>query len=138
MSASVGGNTPLEDLERIYEKGGLILKEGAFCEWLLRRDGQATIHQIFVGHEFRNQGIARDMINTIKENPDVMIILAKCPTHYPSNSFWEKMGFENVREEVSRNGKTILNVWELDLNRGGRGHESHGPLPGKRRRPLKW
>lgn len=104
----------LNSLQRSDENGELVLIDGAFCRWHLRRDRQLTIGEIYVLKSKRKKGIARSILEELKKVDGAKFILAKCPVDYESNSWYEKMGFVLDRKEQSRSGKE-LNVWVYNL-----------------------
>lgn len=99
--------------DALYEsaqRGELLLVDGGFCHWHLRRDGQLTIREIIS----TQRGAGSRMLDILKRAPGARRIVAKCPTHLPSNDWYKKRGFELIDTETTRSGKPI-NVWSLAL-----------------------
>ena len=92
------------------QRGELILIDGGFCHWHLRKDGQLTIREI-IG---TRKGAGTEMLNLLKIVHGAKFILAKCPTDLASNAWYQKKGFRCVRVETTLGGRT-LNVWRLEL-----------------------
>lgn len=103
-----------ESLFSSANKGELILVEGGFCRWHLRRDGQLTIYEILVLSEYQRQGIGSSMLETLKHVPGAMSIVAKCPVDLDSNSWYAAMGFTCIAIEQSHSGRGI-NVWRYQI-----------------------
>lgn len=99
--------------DALYEsaqRGELLLVDGGFCHWHLRRDGQLTIREIIS----TQRGAGSRMLDTLKRTPGATCIVAKCPAHLPSNAWYQRRGFGLVGTETTRTGKGI-NVWHLAL-----------------------
>lgn len=98
--------------ETLYEssqRGELLLIDGGFCHWHLRRDGQLTIREII---STRN-GAGREMLAILKKiNP--VSIFAKCPVDLPSNGWYARMGFICEGQETTNSGRA-LNLWRFQL-----------------------
>lgn len=92
------------------ERGELILIDGGYCLWHLRRDGQLTISEILA----TRKGAGSEMLARLRAVKGAHRILAKCPVGYASNSWYERKGFRLSAVERSRTG-TRLNVWVLRL-----------------------
>ena len=58
-----------EPLMESGNRGELILVDGGFCHWHLRRDGQITIREIIVLPERRGQGIGTAILEQLKCTP---------------------------------------------------------------------
>lgn len=96
--------------EQLYDslkRGELILLEGGFCRFHLRRDGQLTIHEILSVRP----GAGQQILELLKARGAARIV-AKCPQDLPSNTWYARRGFRLVREEATPSGR-LLNVWEL-------------------------
>lgn len=91
------------------QRGELLLIDGGFCHWHLRRDGQLTIREIIA----TRKGAGREMLAYLKTQP-ARCIVAKCPADLPSNGWYAHMGFELNGIETTKTGRNI-NVWLLPL-----------------------
>lgn len=101
--------------DALYEsaqRGELLLVEGGFCHWHLRRDGQLTIREIIS----TRRGAGSRMLDILKRTPGAIAIVAKCPARLESKSWYAKRGFDKVAEEKTKRGATV-NVYRLDLCR---------------------
>lgn len=84
-------------LTEAADRGRLILIDGGFCRWHLRRDGTAVIRELLVLPAARGRGLGRYMVAKVRSaSPNKLI--ARCPLASPSNGFWKKMGFALVGE----------------------------------------
>ncbi len=99
--------------ETLYEsaqRNELLLIDGGFCHWHLRRDGQLTIREIIS----TRPGSGTEMLNYLREVPGASSIFAKCPVKLKANEFYRKRAFELEGQEITRTGRT-LNLWRLKL-----------------------
>lgn len=99
--------------ETLYEsakRNELMLIEGGFCHWHLRRDGQLTIREIISV----KPGAGRAMLNSLKQTPGAVSIFAKCPVELEANSWYARRGFVLEGTETTKTGKG-LNLWRLSL-----------------------
>lgn len=99
--------------DALYEsarRGELILVNGGFYHWHLRRDGQLTIREIIS----TQHGAGSRMLDTLKVTPGVTCIFAKCPVDLPANEWYAKRGFVLEGNERTRSGR-ILNLWRLSI-----------------------
>lgn len=95
--------------EALYEsaqRGELLLIDGGFCHWHLRRDGMITIREIIS----TRSGAGSEMLTMLITAHPGVPITAKCPAELPANAWYARRGFERVGVEVSRRGRTV-NVW---------------------------
>jgi hypothetical protein len=89
-------------------KGELILIDGGFCRWHIRRDGQLTIREIIA----TRKGAGSEMLEMLKEK-SASSIFAKCPSILKSgNDFYKKKGFKLEATEKTNKGKKIY-CWRL-------------------------
>lgn len=98
--------------ETLYEsvkRGELLLIDGGFCHWHLRRDGQLTIREIIS----TKPGSGSAMLAELKRQPATSIF-AKCPVDLPANDWYLRRGFELERIEMTRTGRK-LNLWRLHI-----------------------
>ena len=96
-----------ESLHESAEKGELILIEGGYCRWHLRRDDVITIYEIIS----TRPGAGSEMLAQLRllSKP----IQAKCPDDLPSNEWYLKRGFRLDKFEATPSGRK-LNVWRLE------------------------
>lgn len=97
-----------ETLWESAQRGELLLIDGGFCHWHLRRDGQLTIYEIIA----TRHGAGSEMLAILKTVPAAKCIVAKCPADLESNAWYAKKGFVLERAEHTRSGRGI-NVWRL-------------------------
>lgn len=98
--------------ETLYEsmkRGELLLIDGGFCHWHLRRDGQLTIREIIS----IRPGAGSEMLGILKRQP-AQSIFAKCPADLDANSWYHKKGFVLEETETTKSGRKI-NHWRLLL-----------------------
>ena len=103
-----------ETLSKAARQGELILVDGGFCHWHLRRDRQITIREIIVLPECRGQGIGTAMLETLKVVPNATSIFAKCPYDLPANDWYHRQGFTDEGVETTRTGRR-LRLWRFQL-----------------------
>lgn len=98
--------------ETLYEsakRGELILIDGGFCHWHLRRDGQITIREVIS----LRAGAGSEILEILKQQP-AESIFAKCPADLDANRWYEKKGFTLERTEVTKTGRKLKH-WRLVL-----------------------
>lgn len=98
--------------ETLYEsaqRGELLLIDGGFCHWHLRRDGQLTIREIIS----TKPGAGSAMLAKLREQP-ASSIFAKCPIDLKANDWYRRRGFELEQTETTKTGRQ-LNLWRLTL-----------------------
>jgi len=97
--------------ETLYEsarRGELILINGGFCHWHLRRDGQLTIREIIS----LRLGAGSEMLQMLLLQP-AKSIFAKCPTDLvEANEWYKKKGFTLEATETTKTGREV-NHWRL-------------------------
>ncbi len=103
-----------EVLNDAAARGELLLVEGGFCHYHLRRDGIVTIREILVLPNQRGKGIGRAILARLALIPNAVALLARCPANLTANLWWENRGFRKVAEEEAASGRRII-VWKLDL-----------------------
>jgi len=99
--------------DALYEsaqRGELLLVDGGFCHWHLRRDGQLTIREIIS----TRPGAGGEMLARLTATPGATCIVAKCPVDLAANDWYRRRGFALVGTETTRTGRGI-NVWRLSL-----------------------
>lgn len=100
--------------ETLYEssqRGELLLVDGGFCHWHLRRDGQLTIREIIS----TRPGSGQAMLEILKQTPGAISLFAKCPVDLAANGWYSRRGFVCEGQEVTPSGRT-LNLWRLNLS----------------------
>lgn len=102
-----------EVLTESAKRGELILVDGGFCHWHLRRDGQITIREIIVLPERQRQGIGTAMLEHLKR-VEATSIFAKCPVDLPANEWYQARGFTDEGIETTGSGRK-LRLWRLTL-----------------------
>ena len=100
--------------DALYEsaqRGELLLIDGGFCHWHLRRDGQLTIREIIS----TRPGAGSEMLARLMTVPGATCIVAKCPATLEANGWYARRGFCCIRAETTKSGK-LINVWQLKLS----------------------
>lgn len=100
--------------DALYEsarRGELMLIDGGFCHWHLRRDGQLTIREIIS----TRPGAGSEMLARLTSVSGATHIVAKCPAALAANEWYARRGFCCIRSETAKSGKAI-NVWQLRLS----------------------
>lgn len=97
-----------ETLHESAQRGELLLIDGGFCHWHLRRDGQLTIREIIS----TRPGAGSAMLATLKTTPGAVSLFAKCPVDLAANNWYRRRGFVLERTETTRTGRE-LNLWRL-------------------------
>jgi len=100
------------DFERLFlamSKKQVLMIEGGFCHYHLRRDRQLTIHVILSN----KKGAGYRMLEQLKKQPADML-LARCPVDLESNKWYRAQGFVLKGTQFSKTGREI-NIWEYKL-----------------------
>lgn len=100
-----------DSLHESSQRGELMLIDGGFCHWHLRRDGQLTIREIIS----TKRGAGWLMLERLKGTAGASSIYAKCPAELPSNGWYLKRGFTLESVEHTKSGKA-LNCYRLQLD----------------------
>ena len=103
-----------EPLMNSAKRGELILVNGGFCHWHLRRDRQITIREIIVLPEHQRKGIGTAMLEQLKQVESATFIFAKCPADLEANEWYQARGFVDEGTETTRSGR-VLRLWRLQL-----------------------
>lgn len=98
-----------ETLWESSKKGELLLLDGAFCHWHLRRDGQLTIREIIS----QKKGQGSKILDILKRKKPESIF-AKCPSDLEANEWYRQKGFLLEKTEKTKSGR-LLNHWRLVL-----------------------
>lgn len=93
-----------ETLYDSAQRGELLLVDGGFCHWHLRRDGQLTIREIIS----TRKGAGAQMLRRLEATPGVMSLFAKCPANLPANAWYSRRGFHVERAERTGSGRLLL------------------------------
>lgn len=99
-----------ETLHESAKRDELLLIDGGFCHWHLRRDGQLTIREIIS----TRPGAGSEMLAILRMKP-AQSIFAKCPADLLANSWYERRGFVLEGIETTRSGRE-LKLWRLYLS----------------------
>lgn len=97
--------------EALYEaacKNELLLIDGGFCHFHLRRDGQLTIREIIS----TRPGAGSEMLGRLRSVPNIKCIVARCPDELPSNDWYARKGFVIRSSLLTKSGKKV-NEWCL-------------------------
>jgi hypothetical protein len=99
-----------ETLWESAQRGELLLIDGGFCHFHLRRDGQLTIREIIA----TRKGAGSEMLETLKQKDGVVCIFAKCPADLEANKWYRAKGFEEVGSEYTKNNRRVIS-WKLTV-----------------------
>lgn len=99
-----------ETLFESAQRGELLLIDGGFCHWHLRRDSQLTIREIIS----TRPGAGSEMLEELRKQP-AKNIFAKCPIELEANNWYERRGFELEGTELRPTGRKV-NLWRLNLS----------------------
>ncbi len=97
-----------ETLFESAQRGELLLIDGGFCHWHLRRDGQLTIREIIS----TRPGAGSEMLAILRRQ-SADSIFAKCPTDLAANDWYQRRGFQLEQTETTRTGRRV-NHWRLN------------------------
>ena len=95
-----------ETINGSAQAGELLLLDGGYCRWHLRRDGIIVIYEIIA----TRKGAGSDIMILLKEYGKP--IHAKCPVDLPANQWYARQGFTLLGKETTRSGRE-LNLWRL-------------------------
>ena len=75
------------------------------------------ITQLCVRDDFRNQGLARKLIDALKRSASTQkVMILRCRNDYEANSMWPKLGFVPIDEKPGRSKERhLLTLWRLIL-----------------------
>lgn len=96
-----------ESLHESARRGELMLIDGGYCRFHLRKDGTITIYEIIS----TRQGAGSAMLSELKTRGAIAIV-AKCPTDLAANGWYHRRGFVLIGSEMTETGR-LLNVWKL-------------------------
>ena len=98
-----------ETLHDSAQRGELLLIDGGFCHWHLRRDGVLTIREIIS----TRPGAGSEMLARLRTVSGAVAIVARCPADLPANGWYQRRGFTLVERTFSRRGREII-CWRWD------------------------
>ena len=101
-----------EALFRAMTKKSVIMIDGGFCHYHLRRDGQCTVHVLLSNR----RGAGSEMLLQLKQIAKNAsgFLQAKCPADLESNVWYAARGFVLHATEESKTGRK-LNVWRMTV-----------------------
>lgn len=99
-----------EPLWASAQRGELLLLDGGFCHWHLRRDGQLTIREIIS----TRRGAGQEMLRHLCAVPGAKYLQAKCPRDLAANRWYPRRGFVLQGVEQTSRGRW-MDVWRLPL-----------------------
>jgi hypothetical protein len=100
-----------ETLQESNRRGELLLVEGGYLRWHLRRNNAITIYEIIS----QRPGAGTAMLERLKMVEGATSIVARCPADLLSgNAFYWRRDFALEASEITRSGR-LLNVWRLRL-----------------------
>ncbi|MBD3261991.1 MAG: N-acetyltransferase [Candidatus Altiarchaeales archaeon] len=99
-----------ESLWKSAQRGELILIDGGFCRFHLRKDRQLTIYEIIS----LRPGAGSEMLEQLRQVEGTTSIFARCPVDLDANRWYKRRGFVLEAVETTRTGRQ-LNCWRLSL-----------------------
>ena len=109
----------LEDYLRKESVLGARAPGGQLIGYLLYGDypDRFRITQLCVRDDFRNQGLARKLIDALKRSASTQkVMILRCRNDYEANSMWPKLGFVPMDEKPGRSKERhLLTLWRLIL-----------------------
>lgn len=99
-----------EILYDAWRNSELLLIDGGFCHWHLRKDRQLTIREILS----TRKGAGLEMLERLKMIEGAKSIFAKCPSDLLANDWYAKRGFLFEGTEELKNGRKV-NLWRFLL-----------------------
>jgi len=116
------GFLPREALQSYLRKGNVLgakTDDGNLVGYLLYADriNYFRITHLCVVEEHRGRGIARQLINELKNSASTQkSIKLNCRRDYSANAMWPKLGFVALDEKPGRSkAGNILTIWQLTL-----------------------
>ena len=103
------------------EKGGVLgakTDAGQLVGYLLyaANPNYFRITHLCVLEEHRGQGIAKRLVDDLKESADTQkAIRLNCRRDFPADAMWPKLGFVALGEKHSRSPERFLTIWQLAL-----------------------
>jgi len=101
-----------EALWESAKKNELILVDGGYCRYHLRRDGQITILEIIS----TRKGAGTEMLLKLKslKKQGATSIFAKCPENLVANGWYSRKGFRLEGEEKLKSGRKVI-LWRMQI-----------------------
>lgn len=116
------GFLPRAVLEDYLRKGSVLgakAQDGQLIGYLLYGDypDRFRIGQLCVRDDFRNQGLARKLIDALKRSTSTQkVIRLRCRNDFEAHLMWEKLGFVPLYETPGRSRDRLpLTLWYLPL-----------------------
>ena len=116
------GFLPEEALRDYLKKGytlGATNDNGKLIGYLLSANYPAyfRITQLCVAEDFNGQGVARRLINELKNSATTQkVIKLHCRNDFPAHQMWPKLGFSAIDEQPGRSRDRLpLTLWHLPL-----------------------
>ena len=116
------GFLPRAVLEDYLRKGSVLgakAQDGQLIGYLLYGDypDRFRIGQLCVRDDFRNQGLARKLIDALKRSTSTQkVMMLRCRNDFEANSMWPKLGFVPIDEKPGRSKERhLLTLWRLTL-----------------------
>ena len=116
------GFLPREVLRDHLDKGwvfGASTRDGRLIGYLLYASylDRFRVVQLCVSRDFRNKGVARQLIETLKMSATSQKVMRlRCRNDFPANSLWPKFGFVPIDERPGRSKEgSLLTLWRLTL-----------------------
>ena len=111
--------TVLEDYLRKESVLGAKAPDGQLIGYLLygAYPNRFRIVQLCVREDFRNKGLARNLLETLKRSATTQkVIRLRCRRDFSANSLWPKFGFVPIDERPGRSKEGhLLTLWRLVL-----------------------
>jgi ribosomal protein S18 acetylase RimI-like enzyme len=88
-----------------------------FVQYRHRLDHQTTLYNIVVDAKYRERGIGRELVKALINEAFArkkLIVLLKCPTDLPANSFYSRCGF--ILDRVEPGKSRSLNIWKYVIS----------------------
>ena len=116
------GFLPRAVLRDHLDKGwvfGASTRDGRLIGYLLYASylDRFRVVQLCVSRDFRNKGVARQLIETLKMSATSQKVMRlRCRNDFPANSLWPKFGFVPIDERPGRSKEgSLLTLWRLTL-----------------------
>ena len=115
------GFLPMEAIRDYLEKGtvlGAKSDDGQLVGYLLYAayPSYFRITHLCVLEEYRGQGVAKRLINGLKElGKTQKVIKLHCRRDFPANGLWPRLGFVAYGNKPSRSPECFLTIWHLIL-----------------------